>query len=163
MKLIRINIMAGLVFLSAIVTGCGTHEQKTEDLVKFNKLKWMQNIWRGNQGNAKLYESWHKKNFRLMDGISYTTDKNGRRVYSQEMRIEQNNNQIYYILKLPGNEQETLKLTSVNNKSVVFKNQDAGYPQTIVYKHPEADSMVVYLAGVSEGTKMKTRFQYQKD
>jgi hypothetical protein len=79
------------------------------------------------------------------------------------MRIEQNNNQIYYIIKLPGNEQETLKLVSVNDTSAVFKNQDAGYPQTIIYRHPEADSMLVYLAGVNEGTKMKTRFQYQKD
>lgn len=155
--------MTSLVLISAIIAGCGNQGQKTEDLGRFNKLKWMETIWRGNQGDAKLYESWHKKNFRLMDGISYTTDENGKRVYSQEMRIEQNNNQIYFIIKLPGNQQETLKLASVNDTSAVFKNQDAGYPQTLIYRHPKDDSMVVYLAGINEGIKMKTRLQYEKD
>ncbi len=163
MKIIRISIIVVFIIFSAIITGCDTQEQKTEDLGRFNKLSWMENIWRGKQGDAKLYESWHKKNFRLMEGISYTTDINGKRVFSQDMRIEQNNNQVYYIIKLPGDQQQTLKLTSVSDSSAVFENEDEGYPQTITYKHTADDSMTVSLEGENEGTAMKTKLDYVRD
>lgn len=163
MKLFGIKIILSLILTSLLVTGCSNRKQKTEDMIKFKKLKWMENIWRGVQGDAKLYESWHKKNFRIMDGISYTTDENGRRVYSQNMRIEQNNNQIYYIVKLPGDQQLTLKLTSVTDSSAIFINQNMGYPQKITYLHTANDSMVVSLAGVNEGSLMRTRLNYEKD
>lgn len=163
MKLQGINIILALFLISLLIAGCGNQNQKTEDLAKFKKLNWMENIWRGRQGEAKLYESWHKKNFRLMDGISYTTDENGRRVYSQDMRIEQNNNQIYYIIKLPGDQQLTLKLSSVTDSSAIFVNQEAGYPRKITYLHTANDSMVVSLAGVNEGSLMRTSLNYEKD
>jgi hypothetical protein len=163
MKINRINIILILFLLSILLIGCENQKQKTEDLARFKKLKWMENIWRGRQGDAKLYESWHKKNFRLMDGISYTTDVNGKRVYSQDMRIEQNNNQIYYIIKLPGDQQLTLKLSSVTDTSAVFLNQNKGYPQRVIYRHTANDSMVVSLAGINEGSLMKTRLNYEKD
>ena len=162
MKIIRINIIATLIFC-AIIIGCDTQEQKTEDLGSFNKLSWMQNIWRGKQGDAKLYESWHKKNFRLMEGISYTTDVNGKRVFSQDMRIEQNNNQVYYVIKLPGDQQVALKLTSVSDSLAVFENEDEGYPQTITYSHTAEDSMTVTLEGENEGTSMTTKLSYARD
>ncbi len=163
MKVLKINILLIILLLIAIVSGCDSQEQKTEDLGRFNKLLWMENIWRGKQGDAKLYESWHKKNFRLIEGISYTTDENGRRVYSQDMRIEQNNNQVYYIIKLSGNQQLTLKLTEVTDSLAVFKNQEEGYPADITYKHTADDSMIVLLEGENEGTSMNTRLSYEKD
>ncbi len=163
MKIIRINIMAAILIFCAIIIGCDTQEQKTEDLGRFNKLSWMENIWRGKQGDAKLYESWHKKNFRLIEGISYTTDANGKRVFSQDMRIEQNNNQVYYIIKLAGDQQQTLKLTSVSDSLAVFENEGDGYPQKITYRQTADDSMTVSLEGENEGTSMTTKLSYTRD
>ncbi len=163
MKALKINIILLFLSMLIIISGCDTQEQKTEDLGRFNKLSWMENIWRGKQGDARLYESWHKKNFRLMEGISYTTDENGRRVYSQDMRIEQNDNQVFYTIKLPGDQQQTLKLTNVSDTSAVFENQDEGYPAKITYRHPAGDSMVVSLEGENEGTSMDTKLSYEKD
>ncbi len=163
MKTLKSNIILIVLILVMIFSGCDTQEQKTEDMGNFNKLGWMENIWRGKQGDAKLYESWHKKNFRLMEGISYTTDQNSRRVYSQDMRIEQNNNQVYYTIKLNGNQQQTLKLTSVTDTSAVFENQDEGFPSKVIYRHPDGDSMIVTLEGENEGTSMDTKLSYEKD
>ncbi len=163
MKVLRINTILIAMLLFIIVSGCDTQEQKTEDMGRFNKLGWVENIWRGKQGDAKLYESWHKKNFRLIEGISYTTDEHGRRVYSQDMRIEQNNNQVYYVITLPGDQQQTLKLTDVTDSSAVFKNLEDGYPGKITYMHTEDDSMIVILEGANEGTSMNTRLSYEKD
>jgi hypothetical protein len=163
MKLLKLNMIMTIMFLFTILSGCEVQEQKTEDLGRFNKLSWMDNIWRGKQSDAKIYESWHKKNFRLMEGISYTTDKNGQRVYSQNMRIEQNNNQIYYIIRLPGDQQQTLKLTDVTDSSAVFKNQGDGYPEKITYRHPADDSLIVLLNGENDGTSMNTKLRYEKD
>ncbi len=163
MNVLKINIVLTILFLLIMVSGCDTQEQKTEDLGRFNKLSWMEGIWRGKQGDAKLYESWHKKNFRLMEGISYTTDENGRRVYSQDMRIEQNNNQVYYTIKLSEDQQQTLKLTEVTDTSAVFENEGEGYPAKITYRHPAEDAMAVSLEGENEGTSMNTKLSYKKD
>ena len=163
MKAFKINIILLIISVISLISGCDTQEQKTEDLGRFNKLSWIENIWRGKQGEAKLYESWHKKNFRLMEGISYTTDENGRRVYSQDMRIEQNNNQVFYIIKLTDDQQQTLKLIEVTDTSAVFENQDEGYPQKITYRHPSDNYMIVSLEGENEGTSMNTKLSYEKD
>ncbi len=164
MKISKISLGFTVLLLLLIAAGCGSQEQKTEDLGSFNKLSWMDNIWRGKQSDAKIYESWHKTNFHLMEGISYTTDKNGERVYSQNMRIEQEDNQIYYIIRLPGDQQQTLKLTNITDTSAVFKNQDKGYPAEITYSHPAEDSLIVLLSGKDDvGTPMSTKLSYKKD
>ena len=162
MKALKSYILLIVLFLF-IASGCDTQEQKTEDLGRFNKLSWIENIWHGKQGDAKLYESWHKKNFRLMEGISYTTDEKGRRVYSQDMRLEQSNNEIYYTIKLQNNQEQTLKLTNVTDSSAVFNNPDEGYPAKITYRHTAKDSMIVNLEGENEGSSMNTKLSYEKD
>lgn len=163
MKTFKLGISITIVMVVVLITGCNTHGQKTGNLENINKLSWMENIWRGKQGDAKIYESWHKVNFNLIDGISYTTDHDGNRIFSQDMRIEQNDNHIYYIIKLPGDQQRRLILTAVTDTSATFENTETGYPQTIVYKHPADDSMTVYLEGTNEGTAMNTKLSYEKD
>ena len=164
MRLIKLNILTGLIILFAVFAGCDTQEQKTEDMTKFNKLSWMENVWKGTQGDAKLYESWHKKNFRILEGISYTSDENGRRVYSQDMRLEQNNNQIFFTIKLPGNQLKTFDLVSVTDSCAVFENEDNnGYPETITYQRKSDGRMTVSLEGENAGTEMDTKLNYEKD
>jgi hypothetical protein len=59
-----------------IYTGCEDEPAlKEEDLTDFNKITWLKGIWEGKQGDAQLYESWRSKNFRTLEGISYTTVK----------------------------------------------------------------------------------------
>ena len=163
MEMFKLGISLTIVLVLVLVAGCDTRGQRTENLENLKKLNWMENIWRGKQGNAEIYESWHKVNFGLIDGISYTTDQDGNRVYSQDMRIEQNDNNIYYIIELPGDQEQTLMLTAVTDTSATFKNTETGYPQTIKYKHPADDSMTVYLEGTNEGTVMNTKLSYEKD
>jgi len=162
MKILKISLLALLVLFLTGIIACQNQQQKTEDLSNFNRLSWLENVWRGKQGEAKIYESWHKKNFWLMEGISYTTDETGKRVFSQDMRIEQDNNHIYYIIKLPGNNRQTFDLVSITDTSVVFKNEDNQYPQTIKYRHPANDSLVVLLKGKNEGNEMNTKLNYEK-
>ncbi len=162
MYFIKIKILLFAIFLCILFIGCGTQEQKTEDLGRFNKLSWMENVWRGKQGDASLYESWHKKNFRIMEGITYTTDENGKRVFTQNMRIAQSNNQVYYLIR-PDNNPETFKLTSVTDSSAVFENMTKGYPHTITYNQVSDDSMLVSLEGENEGKLMKSILLFEKD
>ncbi len=150
------------VFL--IAPGCGNDKSKMEeDLTGFKKLDWMTGIWRGKQGNADIYESWTRKNSRILEGISYTT-LNGKRIYSQSMTIEQSNNIIHYIIKIKGeNEQTDLKASDVTENKVVFKNTEDKYPKRIIYEKLPKNKMSVLTEGEEGKTENSTELIYMKD
>jgi Domain of unknown function (DUF6265) len=161
-EVIRKYIFILFVIILFIFSGCNNQKQKTEDLSKFNKLSWIENVWKGKQGNANLYESWHKINFRMFEGISYTTNETGNRIFSQNMKIEQDDNRIFYIMKLQEKQQKTFKLISVTNSTAVFENEDYGFPHIINYKLKANDAMSITLSGENEGAQMTTTLNYFK-
>ncbi|HSD64386.1 MAG TPA: DUF6265 family protein [Ignavibacteriaceae bacterium] len=162
MRTIKTSILVILIFLLPGMNACKTQKQETENLTDFNRLKWINNFWQGEQGDAKITENWNEKNPWLMEGISYTTDKTGNRVFSQNMLIEQIENKIYFVIILPGNQRQKFELDSISDTSAVFKNEEDTYPLTIKYMHTSKNSMIVLLQGENEGKMMNTELKYAK-
>lgn len=151
------------ITIHILFAGCNDSEVAEEDMTEFNKLEWLQGVWEGTQGDARIYESWRRKNFRIMEGISYTTVDN-KRVYSQDMRIEQSNNKIQYIItEVTGEEKEVrLTLSTIDETSAEFINAEEGYPGKIIYSQTQNNRMNVSLLGPEGDEKDKTEFNYRK-
>lgn len=153
-------ILTFLITFSILFLGCGNGDFKEEDTTDFEKLSWMLGIWKGKQGDAELYESWRKVNYRIMEGISYTTQDKAR-VYSQTMRLEQSNNKIFLLVTLPNStEPITLDLKQIEENKAVFVNSEDQYPKRIEYSLEKENIMNVALEGESQ--ENITEFNYRK-
>lgn len=162
-KLIKfLPLLITFIFL-LLITACSETEVKEEDLTEFKKFEWMLGIWEGKQGEAETYESWRRKNFRILEGISYTTIDN-QRVYSQDMRIEQSNNKIYYIIQKSTytDKEIKLELTEVSDSTVQFTNSEVGFPEKIIYSRLKNKRMNVTLSGEEEDENNRTEFNYKQ-
>lgn len=157
-----------LIFIIAaafyVFTGCEKKEMKTEDTSDFDKFSWMMGIWEGRQGDASLYESWTKQNYRTMEGISFTTQDKFR-IYSQTMHLEQSNNKIFLLIT-PKETKEvtTLYLQTISDSLAKFINQDStGYPKNIIYKRTSPKRMEVKVDGKTPETSTTLKYRKTKD
>jgi hypothetical protein len=143
-----IKYLIPLLFL--IFIGCESQEPKTEDTTEFQKLNWLIGVWEGKQGNLDIYESWSRKSFRIMEGVSTTTEKR-KPLHSQTQRIEQNNNKIRLIVTSGDNQPVILEMKSVSENQVEFINPSNTYPERVIYSREGKDKMKVIFEG--EGNK----------
>jgi hypothetical protein len=160
--MVRSGIYIIIISLLLVLSGCDDEPAlKEEDLSEFNKLTWLKGIWEGRQGDAKLYESWRSKNYRIMEGISYTT-VNSQRVYIQTMRIEQSNNKItLHVKSETGSEETVLRLYEADDNKITFVNSEGGFPERVVYKK-DNNIMNVEISGISGEEDKTQEFEYKK-
>jgi hypothetical protein len=161
MKKIYLTVL--LLFSFILFQGCNDEPAlEEEDLSEFNKISWIKGIWEGNQGDARLYESWRSKSFRSMEGISYTT-VNKQRVYVQTMRIEQSGNKISMTITTDqGSEETVLDLTEATDDQIVFTRSSGSYPEKIIYSKEADDRMTVQLSGSPNAAAGVQEFAYKR-
>lgn len=134
---------------------------KEEDMTEFNKITWLKGIWEGRQGDAKLYESWRSKNYRILEGLSFTS-VGGERVYIQTMRIEQSNNKIILVIKAGEGEEETqLELKEASENKIIFSNPENKFPEQVTYRR-EKNRMIVEVSGTFGSEEKSQEFVYRK-
>lgn len=157
------SIAALFLLALFLFMGCEGQEPKTEDTAAFSKLNWMRGIWEGEQGNAETYESWVRKSYRIMEGISFTK-QNKEKVYSQSMRIEQNNNKIKLLLKAEGAATpDVFDLAEVTEDRAVFINTENKYPEKIIYEKSGDKTMIVKVAGENEAQSTTLKYEKTKE
>lgn len=154
--------IAALLIL--FIASCNKNKLETEDTTNFEKLDWMLGIWEGTQGDADIYESWTRQNYRTMNGVSFTTQDEVR-IYSQMMHLEQSNNKIFFIITpKETNEETSLNLINVSDSDAVFINQDStGYPKKIVYKKISPKKMEVDIEGETQESSTSLNYRKTKD
>lgn len=147
-----------------VFTGCEKKEMKTENTTDFDKLNWMMGVWEGKQGDASLYESWTKQNYRTIEGISFTTQDKVR-IYSQNMHLEQSNNKIFLLITPKENKEvTTLNLETISDSLAEFINQDStGYPKKIIYTMIASKRMEVKVDGETPETSTILKYRKTKD
>ena len=88
-------------------------------------------------------------------GMSRTV-AGGKTAEFEFLRIEQRENEIYYVAQPKGRCPATdFKLTSVNAQEAVFENPTHDFPKRISYKKTADDSLTASIDG-GEGTKQMT-------
>jgi hypothetical protein len=147
------------LLLTGVVLSICSCSQPKGDIKKFS---WLSGKWSGNYGEMVTYEDWDaEKNNTMMGrgGIMSGTDT----MFAEKIRIEQREDELYYIAKVPGNPAPVdFKFTGFVNDSAIFENPQHDFPQRVVYFRKPDGSLYAKIDGKSGSRYRKEEFNFKK-
>jgi hypothetical protein len=146
-------------FLSILLlSSCGSESNK---LSNFQKLE---GTWVSEDPAGKFVESWKTANDTLMEGTSYMILK-GDTVFSEDLKLTYQNDSIHYIPIASGeNEGKAVRFTLTDQQQTqwVFENKKHDFPQQIIYKFKDKDSLIATVQGNDRGSFRKLTFRLKR-
>jgi len=130
---------------------------KAKKETKIAVANWLIGKWENNSNQGNLSETWEKINDSLFTGTAYFIKENDT-LHFEKIELKEKLDEIFYISTIIGqnnNKPITFKLSSENQKQLVFENKKNDYPQKITYNQITKDSVVVAISGKQQG-KMST-------
>ena len=113
-------------------------------------LSWMSGCWSVEQGSVTIEEQWNKPAGGQMMGISRTL-RGGKVVFSEFMRIDLENGEIYYLPRIGASAAPVrFKLTRQSDTEVVFENPAHDFPRRILYRK-SPDGLSARVDGMDKG------------
>lgn len=154
-----------LLFLYVLfyITGCSTPDSGNK-IKSYNlqKLDWFIGRWKGKDKEGDFYETWAKINDSLFSGKSHTIYDNDT-VFSEVIRIEQTDTNIYYIVNTAHNEKEVaFKLIEVSGNKAIFENPAHDFPNRIIYELKNDSSLYARIEGMSNGKEVAGEFNLKQ-
>ena len=145
-----------IVLLIAPLIRTGRTGQAAPLLSDITQLAWISGDWQtAPGGRAEIEEHWTQPAGGSMLGMSRTV-AGGKTAEFEFLRIEQRENEIYYVAQPKGRCPQTdFKLTRVTPQEAVFENPTHDFPKRIIYKKTADDSLTASIDG-GEGTKQMT-------
>lgn len=150
----KVTFLLSLSILAACQSGNNT-------LKDFHKLE---GTWISTDPTGKFVEQWTGINDSLMKGTSYMIIK-GDTVFSEDLQLRLQNDSVYYIPMVSGeNEGKAIRFTILTKKpdSWIFENPMHDFPQQIIYKFKEKDSLIATVQGKDNGQFRKLEFRMKR-
>jgi hypothetical protein len=157
----RSSYTALVVILVVLAAPLGNHTHSATIASDIAQLSWLSGDWQtAPGGRAQIEEHWTQPAGGSMLGMSRTV-AGGKTAEFEFLRIEQRENEIYYVAQPKGRCPQTdFKLTRVNAQEAVFENPTHDFPKRIIYQKTVDDSLTASIDG-GEGTKQMT-FAFRK-
>ncbi len=155
MKNLLLLVLAGILSVTAF------GQDRPKDSV--DDLGWISGCWekKGKTEDAFTMEHWTKP-AGMMLGVSRTV-KNGRVGFFEYLRIVEKGEDIFYVAKPANAERETFfKLTSLKDDEAVFENPEHDFPQRIVYKLVDNETIAVRVEADKDGKPQGFGFSMSK-
>jgi hypothetical protein len=153
--------MKKLLFISALIiislTGCNSPRG---DIKKF---EWLKGKWEGSYGEMQTFEIWDKLEGNTMIGRGGVISDNDT-MFAEKIRMEQREDELYYIAKVPGNPGPVdFKFSGYKNDSAIWENPEHDFPQRVVYFLKPDGSLYARVDGKNKGGNFrKEEFNFKK-
>ena len=109
--------------------------ESTADCHSLRSLDWMHGSWLATSEKADVHETWRKVSPQTFEGKGWTTDKQGKLVSHETLRLVKMENQIFYLAKVAHNPFPVpFKATNCSENSVTFENLSHDFPNSIEYQ-----------------------------
>jgi hypothetical protein len=135
------------------------------DRKKIEQLQWILGSWKNISDNSRLYERWAKDNDTSYSGESFMiVDKDT--VFYEKISLQLKGDDLFYFptVKNQNNGQQvSFKLISDNKGEFIFENKEHDFPQRVIYKNPQADSLYACIEGDEKGKFRKEEFGMSRD
>jgi hypothetical protein len=108
-------------------------QDKNTGLNEIEKLSWIIDKWISLSGESIIYENWKKLDDTTFTGVSHTV-KNGDTVFTEKLKIEKIDNDIFYTAVVAHNPGPvSFKLVELGENKAVFENPEHDFPNRIIY------------------------------
>ena len=137
---------------------------KTSQYEKLDSSSWLLGSWTDSSKMGKATETWHKENDSTYKAESFIVSQKDT-IFYEQVKLEQRNNDIYYIAKTKGqndNEAVSFKLRSKNAEALIFENPQHDFPTKIAYTKIGSDSLYAEISGLAKGQERKVGFPFKK-
>lgn len=139
---------------------CGNNANKYEELAK---AKWLIGKWGQTSPQGTMVESWEIKNDSTFEGATHFivgTDT----VFSETITLEQRGKEVNYIANVSNQNDGkpvAFKMTSANEKKLVFENPAHDFPQKITYEL-KGNLLMAEISGKENGKPKTESFPMEK-
>lgn len=139
------------IFVCAIICALSVSLAAAQEI---KNLSWMTGCWEVSDKSGFVSEHWTKPAGGMMLGVSRTV-KNEKTTGFEFLRIVQNGDGIFYIARPSTNKDDTsFKMSKLTASEVVFENPEHDFPQTIIYRLLDANSLTARVEGKNQNGKV---------
>lgn len=160
-------------FISLIVLICSTSllmliscQNKSEkNFEQLEKMNWLIGNWENKMDEGLLTETWIKENDSTFSGTTYFIINKKDTVHSETIILKQIKDELIYSPTVKGqnnDEPVDFKLSSENENTFAFENPKHDYPQKIVYKKVNENSLVATISGIQQGKQSTESYPMKK-
>jgi hypothetical protein len=145
-----------------LVAGGSAFEQDSKPApgAKLTDLSFFTGTWRMKQGDREIEETWIPIKAGAMFGISRTTS--GEKTTEFEfLRVEQRNDDIYYVAQPGGSRPTPFKLVKAGPNEVLFENPKHDFPSRISYSKRKDGALVAWIDGPEDKPSKRMTFEFQ--
>lgn len=126
------------------------------------QLAWLAGCWEGQTGPVRIEEQWSKPAGGTMLGLSRNM-KDGKVIFSEFMRINQDEGKIVYTARIGTKATPTpFGLIRMSPDEAVFENLAHRFPQRILYRREANGSLFARIEGMDEGKARSEDFPMQR-
>jgi hypothetical protein len=125
------------------------------------RLAWLEGLWVGEKGGIDMEERWTSAKGNALLGM-HRDVKNGRMVSFEFFRIDATPAGIFYFASPRGTPATPFRLTSLNDKQVVFENKEHDFPQRIAYALDAQGALHASIEGPMNGKWITEEWVWRK-
>ena len=141
--------MKKLVVLLSIVLVTSCQQKSKNKFEKINQANWFLGVWNNKSKEADFTEIWEKATDSSYIAESFVL-VNKDTVYYEKIDLLERNDSLLYIVSVRNQNNEkpvAFHATSIKRDSITFENPKHDFPNKIVYRKIESDSMIATIYG----------------
>lgn len=130
----------------------------------YEKAGWLLGSWKNTSSKAVMTETWVHNSDSVYIGVSVVVEASDT-VFSERIRLAERNEKLYYIVSVPGQNNEkpvAFLLTAASADKLIFENKDHDFPSKITYQNYNNDSLVAEISGMEKGKPRTEKFPMAK-
>ena len=146
--------MKNVIVIVVCVLFISCQNKSEKNFEQLEKMNWLIGNWENKMDDGILSETWKKENDSTFSGKSYFIVNSKDTVHSETIILTQLNDELIYRPTVKGqNDDKPIDfiMTSDSENTFVFENPKHNYPQKIVYKKVNENSLVATISGMQQG------------
>lgn len=117
--------------------------------------------WEQSLPNGRTVEMWMRNDSGMALGMSRTV-RDGRVTEYEFLMLRQNPTGVDYVAQPSGQPTATFALKAFGDDATVFENLAHDFPQRIIYRWPDRDTMIARIEGQMGGQAKGVDFTYKR-
>lgn len=157
--------MKNVIVIVVCVLFISCQNKSEKNFEQLEKMNWLIGNWENKMDDGILSETWKKENDSTFSGTTYFIINKKDTVHSETIHLTQLNNELIYRPTVKGqnnDESVDFKLSSESENTFVFENPKHDYPQKIVYKKVDENSLIATISGIQQGKQSTESYPMKK-